>query len=78
MKLGSSDNHYTTAPQMSWKSKGLSNEIIKPPATKNNSLNPKVDYLNIPKFRVKFEESCLKTIAKFYTPDEIINFFYCL
>ena len=37
-----------------WKSKGLSNEIIKLPATKTNSLNPKLDYSNIPKFQVKF------------------------
>ena len=44
---------------VSWKSKGLSNEVIKPPATNNNSPNPKLDYFNIPKFRVKFEGSCL-------------------
>ena len=28
----------------SWKSKGLSNETIKPPATSNNSLTPLIDY----------------------------------
>ena len=29
----------------SWKSKGLSNENIKPPATSDNSLSPLIDYL---------------------------------
>ena len=28
----------------SWQSKGLSDETIKPPATSDNSLNPKVNY----------------------------------
>ena len=44
-----------------WKSKGLSNESIKPPATSNNSLNPKLYFFNYPKFQVIFRESCLKT-----------------
>ena len=29
----------------SWKSKGLSDETIKPPATSDNSLSPLIDYL---------------------------------
>ena len=29
---------------LSWKSKGLSNESIKPPTTTNNSLNPRLSY----------------------------------
>ena len=29
----------------SWKSKGLSYETIKPPATSGNSLTPMIDYL---------------------------------
>ena len=33
-----------------WKSKGWSDESIKPPATSNNSLNPRLDYYNNPKF----------------------------
>ena len=31
----------------SWKSKGLSNENIKPPATSDNSLSPLIDYLGV-------------------------------
>ena len=52
-------------------SNDLSNETIKPPTTKNNSQNPKLGYFNIPKLRVKSEESCLKTIAKTYTSNKI-------
>ena len=44
--------------------KVVSNKIIKPPTTKNNSLNSKLDYFNNSKFRVKFEGRCLRTIAK--------------
>ena len=29
---------------LSWQSKGLSNESIKPPKTSNNSLNPRLSY----------------------------------
>ena len=30
---------------LSWKSKGLPDESIKPPSTSNNMLNPSVNYL---------------------------------
>ena len=43
----------------SWKSKGLSDESIKPPATSNNNLAPLLNYIGI-KTRVKFDGSCLK------------------
>ena len=43
---------------MACKSKGLSNESIKPPATSDNSLNPKLSYFNYSKFRVEFSGSC--------------------
>ena len=61
---------------ISCKSIGLSNEFIKPPTTKNNSLNPKLDYFNNPKFRVEFEESCLKPVAKQVTPNNKKISFY--
>ena len=41
-----------------WKSKGLSDEIIKPPSTKNNSLAPALSYFRT-KTRVKFNGSGL-------------------
>ena len=43
----------------SWKSKGLSSESIKPPATSDNSLTPALSYYGT-KTRVKFTRSCLK------------------
>ena len=42
-----------------WKSKGLSDESIKPPASSDNSLSPLIDYLG-DKIRLKFNEGCLK------------------
>ena len=44
---------------LSWQSKGLSNESIKPPATSNNSLNSRLSY-NDTKIKVQFTGSCLK------------------
>ena len=44
---------------LSWKSKGLSDESIKPPSTTNNILNPLLDYVGT-KTRVEFKGSCLK------------------
>ena len=44
---------------LSWQSKGESNESIKPPATSDNSLNPKLSYYGA-KTRVQFTRSCLK------------------
>ena len=44
---------------LSWKSKGLSAESIKPPTTSDNSLTPELSYYRYNK-KVKFNESCLK------------------
>ena len=44
---------------LSWQSKGLSNETIKPYATSDNSLTPLIDYYGS-KVRVKFNKGCLK------------------
>ena len=43
----------------SWKSKGLSAEIIKPPTTSDNSLTPALNYYGT-NTRVKLTGSCLK------------------
>ena len=43
----------------SWKSKGLSDEIIKSPTGTNNIVNPLLFYLD-DKMRVKFDESYFK------------------
>ena len=42
-----------------WKSKGLSDEITKPPSTTKNSLAPALSHIGT-KTRVKFYRSCLK------------------
>ena len=42
----------------SWKSKGLSDESIKPPTTSDNSLTPALNYYGT-KTRVKLTGSCL-------------------
>ena len=59
------------AKVLAWKTKGLSDESIKPPATSDNSLSPTLDYFNNTKFRVKFNRSCLSTDTVF-TPNNVI------
>ena len=44
---------------LSRKSKGLSNENIKPPSTSTNILNPLLNYVDT-SIRVEFKKSCLK------------------
>ena len=45
---------------LSWKSKGLSAESIKPPTPSDNSLTPALSYYDDFKVRVKFTGSCLE------------------
>ena len=58
----------------SWKSKGLSNEVIKPPSTSNNSLAPELSYF-INKIKVKFNGSCLKQDKITYTYGRIVKIY---
>ena len=59
----------------SWKSKGLSDESINPPATSDNSLSPLIDYLDN-KIRLKFNGGCLKQQNKpIYTHSTIVNIY---
>ena len=44
---------------MEWKSKGLSDEIIKPRSTSAGIRNPLLNYVGS-RIRVEFKESCLK------------------
>ena len=48
----------------SWKSKGLSDESIKPPTTSDNSLIPVSNYYGT-KTRVKFIGSCLQQLRRY-------------
>ena len=43
---------------LSWKSKGLSDDVIKSPTINNNIFAPKLEYIN-KKMLVKFNGSCL-------------------
>ena len=55
----------------SWKSKGLSAEILKPPATSDNSLTPALNYYGT-KTRVKVTGSCLKQSNISYTHRKVV------
>ena len=58
---------------LSWKSKGLSAEIIKPLTTSDNSLTPTINYYYAAKISVKFAGSCLKQSRILYTHSKIEN-----
>ena len=57
-----------------WKSKGLSAESIKPPATSDNSLTPALSYYGT-KTRVKFTGSCLKQSKISYNHGKVVNIY---
>ena len=59
---------------LSWQSKGISNESIKPPTTSNNSLNPELNYYGT-KIKVKFIRSCLKQSKISYTHGKVVNIY---
>ena len=60
---------------LSWKSKGFSNESIKPPSTSNKVLNRSVDYVGT-KARVKFDEDCLKQDKISSDHGKIVNIYF--
>ena len=59
---------------MSWQSKGLSDESIKPPATSDCKLNPKVDYYST-KRRLEFRGSCFKQDKSTFNHGKIVNIY---
>ena len=59
---------------LSWQSKGISNESIKPPTTSDNSLTPELNYHGT-KTRVKFTRSCLKQSDHIYTHKKVLNIY---
>ena len=59
---------------LSWLSKGLSTESIKPPTTTNNSLTPELNIYGT-KTRVKFTRSCLKQSSHIFTHKHIVNIY---
>ena len=70
-KLNTSTN---TDYILSWKSKGLSAESIKPSTTSDNSLTPELNYYG-PKTTAKFTGSCLKQSKTSYTHGTIVNIY---
>ena len=56
----------------SWKSKGLSDETIKPPATSDNSITQLIDYRGN-KIRVKFNETILRQPKVWHIHGTIVN-----
>ena len=59
---------------LSWKSKGISNENIKPPTAFNYNLNPKLSYYGT-KMRLQFTGSCLKQLNFTFTHKKIVNIY---
>ena len=59
---------------LSWQSKGISNESIKPPTTSNNSLNPELSYYST-KTRVKFIGNCLKQPNYTFAHKKVVNIY---
>ena len=58
----------------SWQSKGLSDKSIKPPATSDYKLNPKVNYYGT-KTRLEFRGSCLKQDKSTFNHGKIVNIY---
>ena len=59
---------------LSWQSKGVSNESIKPPTPSDNSLNLKLSYCGT-KTRVQFTRSCLRQLNFTFTHKKIVNIY---
>ena len=59
---------------LSWQSKRISNESIKPPTTSDNSLNPRLSYYGT-KIRVQFTGSCLKQPKLTFTHKKGVNIY---
>ena len=57
-----------------WKSKGLSDESIKPPPISDKSLTPLIDYYSY-NIRVKFNGSILRQTKVSYTHEKTVNIY---
>ena len=58
----------------SWKSKGLSDETIKPPTTSDYKLNPQLSYFGT-KTRLESRWSCLKKDKNTFSYGKIVNIY---
>ena len=62
---------------LSWQSKGLSNESIKPPTTSDNTLTPELNYYGT-KRKIKFTGRCLKQSIHILTHKKNCKYLHCL
>ena len=69
-KVGRGNLYYV----LSWTSKGLSNESIKPPTTSNNILTPTLNYCGTKK-KVSFSRACLKQDQVTFNNGKIVNIY---
>ena len=69
-KVGDGNFYYV----LSWISKGLSNESIKPPTTSDNSLTPILNYYGT-KTKVYFDRACLKQNKVTFNHGKIVNIY---
>ena len=72
LKLNSVAN--TADYVLSWQSKGLSDESIKPPTTTNSRLTPELNYYGT-KTKIKFTGSCLKQSSYILTHEKVVNIY---
>ena len=64
----------TNSHILSWKSKRLSDEIIKPHSTSANILNPLLNYVGTKK-RAEFKGSCLKQDKILFNHGKLVNIY---
>ena len=62
------------ADVLSWQSKELSNENIKPPTATNNILTPELNDYGT-KTKIKFTRSCLKQSSHILTHKKVVNIY---
>ena len=60
---------------LSWQSKGLSAEFIKPPSTSDNSLKPTLSYYLASRIRVKFTRNCLTQDKIIFNHGKVVNIY---
>ena len=60
---------------LSWKSKELSDNTIKPPSTSDNSLTTTINYYYPSKIRVKFTGRCLKQDKVIFNHGKVVNIY---
>ena len=64
----------TDSNVLSWKSKGLSDESIKPPTRSSKMLKPSLDFVGT-KARVKFSGDCLKLEKITFNHEKIVTIY---